>query len=166
MNEKFDEAMKLYNENCFDEAAAILKTLAENGHAEAQCELGQFYQYGFGVERDEDKAIEWFSKAADQGHTLAQKWHSLCLNEKEERESKDPKEIILAYSYDFENNADCLKAEKIIFEKLGLNSKIEPTTAELARKHYTLKIYTGREEADNHDLFTKIDDICRNLGGQ
>jgi TPR repeat protein len=31
------------------------------------------YQYGFGVERDEDEAAEWYQKAAEQGNRDAQK---------------------------------------------------------------------------------------------
>ena len=29
--------------------------------------LGDFYLYGVGVEQDEEKAIEWYNRAAEQG---------------------------------------------------------------------------------------------------
>ena len=45
---------------------------AENGSAEAQFEMGTFYELGFtSVPEDRQKAMEWYRKAADQGHVLA-----------------------------------------------------------------------------------------------
>ncbi len=40
---------------------------AEQGHPEAQCELGYMYSGGEGVEENKEKAFEWFKKAAEQG---------------------------------------------------------------------------------------------------
>ena len=44
------------------------KKAAEQGHAEAQYSLGQAYEFGWGVPRDEEQAALWYKKAADQGH--------------------------------------------------------------------------------------------------
>lgn len=41
---------------------------AQNGDAEAQHNLGLFYETGFGVAKDERLAVEWYTKAADQGY--------------------------------------------------------------------------------------------------
>ncbi|KAI9197205.1 uncharacterized protein BJ171DRAFT_521550 [Polychytrium aggregatum] len=43
------------------------KKVAEHGLAQAQMVLGQCYENGDGVGQDYSKAIEWYSKAADQG---------------------------------------------------------------------------------------------------
>ena len=45
---------------------------AEQGDAMAQFNLGQCYTNGTGVEKDEQKAVEWYKKAAEQGHAGAQ----------------------------------------------------------------------------------------------
>ncbi len=51
------------------EAAARLYTpLAEAGHAEAQMKLGMLYQFGQGVPRDYQQALQWYDKAAAQGN--------------------------------------------------------------------------------------------------
>jgi len=159
-DKKFDDAMAQFDEDRFDEAVAIFKDLAEKGHAQAQLQLGQCYDYGFGVEMDLDKAIEWLAKAAKQGLLLAQRWHALCVNKKIEQESLDPKELIMAYSYIFDDLSNGIKAEKEISEKLKLTCKGKENTAELARKCYALNIYVIREEESNYELFEKIHDIC------
>ena len=48
-----------------------LLQLAESGDAEAQYQLGCMYYYGEGVEQDCYKALEWFTKSADQDHPAA-----------------------------------------------------------------------------------------------
>jgi TPR repeat protein len=64
-----DEAFK-----CYSKATALGCTKAE-----VQSELGDCYQIGFGVEKDEAKAVEWFSKAAAQGHAWSQYQMGICL---------------------------------------------------------------------------------------
>jgi TPR repeat protein len=48
-----------------------LKRAAKKGHIGAQYELGICYFNGFGVEKNDIKAIEWAQKAAAEGHSLA-----------------------------------------------------------------------------------------------
>ncbi len=50
----------------------LIKSLANSGRAEAQHTLAQLYFNGNGVEQSYEKALEWFSKAAEQGHTDSQ----------------------------------------------------------------------------------------------
>ncbi len=45
---------------------------AEKGNAAAQCQMGLLYMNGLGVDRDEDKAVEWLKKAAAKNHAQAQ----------------------------------------------------------------------------------------------
>ena len=45
---------------------------AENGDAEAQCDLANRYFLGDGIEHDEQKAVEWFRKSAEQGYSVAE----------------------------------------------------------------------------------------------
>ncbi|MFU2419170.1 MAG: tetratricopeptide repeat protein [Bacteroidota bacterium] len=45
---------------------------AEQGFADAQCNLGLMYDYGSGVEVSNEKAVEWYLKAEEQGLADAQ----------------------------------------------------------------------------------------------
>ena len=47
------------------------KTGAEAGNANAQFDLGLFYETGTGVRRDNAKALLWYFRAARQGHQKA-----------------------------------------------------------------------------------------------
>jgi len=44
---------------------------AEQGDAEMQHFLGMMYWYGYVVVKDEQKAVEWFQKLAEQGYVTA-----------------------------------------------------------------------------------------------
>ena len=44
---------------------------AEQGDADAMYELGESYNYGLGVEENEEQAVEWYRKAAELGHAGA-----------------------------------------------------------------------------------------------
>ena len=56
-----------------DEVLAVKwwRKAAEQGHAEAQYQLGYAYQHGIGVERDDDEAEKWYNKAAENGNSDA-----------------------------------------------------------------------------------------------
>ena len=55
----------------YKEAGKWYTKAAEQGHAQAQCNLGWMYQNGHGVTQDYQKAYEWYTKAAEQGLTKA-----------------------------------------------------------------------------------------------
>lgn len=55
----------------FDYEACL--SLAEQGHAYAQYELGRMHEFGLVVqEKDYAKAVHWYRRAAEQGHAEAQ----------------------------------------------------------------------------------------------
>ena len=45
--------------------------LAKKGNAEAEFKVGEMYETGFGVKADKAEALNWITKAADQGHETA-----------------------------------------------------------------------------------------------
>jgi len=57
-----------------DHATALnaFQSLAAQGNAEAQNNLGELYAKGQGVPQDYAQARQWYEKAAAQGHALAQ----------------------------------------------------------------------------------------------
>ncbi len=54
------------------EQAYWLRKAAEQGHAGAQCVLGERYLWGMGVPKDEGESEKWFRKSAEQGYADAQ----------------------------------------------------------------------------------------------
>lgn len=52
-------------------AFKLLKPLADQGDAEAQCIIGNMYDLGLGLETDSLEAVEWYKKSAGQGYGLA-----------------------------------------------------------------------------------------------
>ena len=54
------------------ESLKWLTKSAEQGHSEAQYELGIQYLYGYGVDPNIRESTSWFQKAADNGHKIAQ----------------------------------------------------------------------------------------------
>jgi hypothetical protein len=57
-----------------DPAAAVkwLSKAADQGHTDAQFNLGVMYEDGIGVSQDPHAAVTWYRKAAEQGHAKAQ----------------------------------------------------------------------------------------------
>ena len=49
-----------------------IEGMAEAGDQYAQAHLGLMYQYGYGVDKNYSTAVEWYRKAAEQGHAGAQ----------------------------------------------------------------------------------------------
>ncbi|PZU60536.1 MAG: hypothetical protein DI547_02700 [Sphingobium sp.] len=56
----------------YGKAVALWRPAAEAGDADAQFNLGQAYKTGRGVPVDETIALEWFRRAAVQGHARAE----------------------------------------------------------------------------------------------
>ena len=54
------------------EAVRWFRLAAEQGHAEAQSNLGASYALGQGVPWDEGEAVRWYRLAAEQGAPTAQ----------------------------------------------------------------------------------------------
>lgn len=55
----------------YQEALALLKRAADQGHVKAQYNVGMFYHEGLGVEQSYEEAFKYFVLAADQGHDRA-----------------------------------------------------------------------------------------------
>ena len=54
------------------------KAMAEQGNADAQCNLGLCYWSGKDVEYDAPQAFYWFRQSAEQGYASAQYWLGCC----------------------------------------------------------------------------------------
>jgi uncharacterized protein len=56
----------------FAEAANLFRQAAERGLPRAQRSIGELYQSGQGIAKDDVEAVRWYRKAADKGDAKAQ----------------------------------------------------------------------------------------------
>lgn len=69
---KYYTLRDLYRAEKYDDAFILAKELADFGDARGQNMLGILFKNGHGVEKNQNKAIEWYKKAAEQGLDKAQ----------------------------------------------------------------------------------------------
>ena len=55
----------------YAEAFKLLKPIAEEGNAEAQCIIGSMYDLGLGLESNALEAVKWYERSAEQGYGVA-----------------------------------------------------------------------------------------------
>ncbi|UVT17748.1 MAG: sel1 repeat family protein [Nitrospira sp.] len=67
------EAYRLYKQKQFEKAAKFYRQCADMGNDDCQLAIGQLYEFGDGVPRDERQAAAWYRKSADQGNPIGQK---------------------------------------------------------------------------------------------
>lgn len=68
----YGTALSAYLDGDHQTAFALFSTLAEQGDAGAQFNLGVMYEFGRGNLKNGREAFRWFKKAAEQGNALAQ----------------------------------------------------------------------------------------------
>jgi TPR repeat protein len=66
-----EQGAEAWRDENYDEAMNLLQQAALQGNARAQYAVGYMYYNGQGVERDADKALPWFRRAAEQGDQKA-----------------------------------------------------------------------------------------------
>jgi hypothetical protein len=66
--DRFEEAVRAAEAGDYAEAFCIWKPMAQDGHREAQYNLGWMYANGYGLAVNEPQAIYWWRMAAEQGH--------------------------------------------------------------------------------------------------
>ena len=71
-----------------------IRTAAENGHADAENNLGTMYNSGQGVSQDFLEAVRWFRLAADQGSANAQNNLAVAFDDGQGA----PKNRVVAYA--------------------------------------------------------------------
>ncbi len=68
----FEKGKKAYDKGDYKTALQEWQPLAEQGHAEAQHNLGNMYNDGEGVTKDNHQAVFWYRKSAEHGNAKAQ----------------------------------------------------------------------------------------------
>ncbi|MBW8882546.1 MAG: sel1 repeat family protein, partial [Asticcacaulis sp.] len=69
---QIDAAMAAETRGRYSAALSLWQPLADSGLAEAQYRIGRIYAWGLGVCKNETAAADWLTRAAGQGHILAQ----------------------------------------------------------------------------------------------
>ena len=67
------EAYRLYKQKQFAQSAKLYRQCADMGNDACQLAMGQLYEFGDGVPKDERQAAAWYRKSADQGNPIGQK---------------------------------------------------------------------------------------------
>ena len=67
-----EAARDLMEAGNYAEARALFEVYARSGNAEAEELIGVMYALGLGVERDYERAFEWYLRASLKGHAGAQ----------------------------------------------------------------------------------------------
>jgi len=70
----FEFGVEAWGRGEYDRALQEFRLLAEQGHAQAQVNLGILYSQGRGVPKDSVQAYRWYTLAASQGDDLAEKF--------------------------------------------------------------------------------------------
>ena len=68
---RLEDAEHAMREGDYAVAYCIMRPFAEAGDAESQYNLGWMYQNGYGLAINNSLALEWWSRASEQGHTDA-----------------------------------------------------------------------------------------------
>ncbi len=66
-----EEGLAAFEAEHYTKAFSLLKPIAEQGDAEAQCLIANMYHLGLGLERSISEAIKWYARSAKQGYGLA-----------------------------------------------------------------------------------------------
>ena len=61
-------AIEHFENDRYEEVLPLFDELAREGNAEAMYYLGMMYYEGWGVDKDLDKAVEWWKKADRRGN--------------------------------------------------------------------------------------------------
>ncbi len=69
---EIEEARDLMEAGQFEEAREALLPAARSGNADAEELIGVMYALGLGVERDPERAFEWYLRSSLKGHPGAQ----------------------------------------------------------------------------------------------
>ena len=64
----YEQGIAFYNNKEYDKAAELFKKACDDENMRGCFNLGVMYEYGNGVEKNEQKAVQLFKKACDGGH--------------------------------------------------------------------------------------------------
>jgi hypothetical protein len=131
------DAVHAMREGNFAEAYCMLRPLAENGDADAQYNIGWMYLNGYGLRINDSLALEWWKRAAAQGHVDAHFSMGMLYSLGEGEVKKDPQKAIDNYLYAAQRGND--DAVSILKAMISRNDKdIRPRIHEIMNQSASL----------------------------
>lgn len=76
----FDDAERAYKAGAYKNALLWFKKVAEQGDHRALKRLGDMYFYGYGVEEDYGKALDYYQAAQAKGNSEAERLYEQVLH--------------------------------------------------------------------------------------
>ena len=121
------------------------RELAEQGDAEAQCQLGDWYYWGIYVPKDVALMIEWYSKASEQGNAEAQ----FALGEMDDGGEGVPQDNVLAMRW-YRKAAEqgCAEGQRRLGDMYHSGEGV-PVDVALAERWYRKAAEQGDAEAQD-----------------
>jgi len=68
----YEQGLRMIAEDKWEEAVIWFSKAAEHGNIDAQNQLADCYEHGYGVDQNPELAIYWYTQAAEQGDAAAQ----------------------------------------------------------------------------------------------
>jgi membrane protein involved in colicin uptake len=106
---------------------------AEAGDANAQFIVGHRYEIGVGTEKNMEKAFEWYNKAAQKGHPLAQ-LKTEARNEEADKEARARHDSEAAHRAEQQSRTEAEARNKAQQAEAARNKAQQAQQAEAARK--------------------------------
>jgi uncharacterized protein len=66
----YERAMDAYRQHDYNRTFALLQPLAENNDTRAQLQIGHLYRYGWGIEKNNNKATYWYKRALELNQNI------------------------------------------------------------------------------------------------
>ncbi len=66
-----EKGLSAFYSQDYSTALSLLKSLVDEGNAEAQCTIANMHHLGLGVEKNVLEAIKWYVKSSERGYAVA-----------------------------------------------------------------------------------------------
>lgn len=141
-----------------------LLSYAKSGVVEAEFRIGFRYYNGLGVNRDIDTSIEWFKKAAKNGHKEAAYYLGLIYLQKQSTANPDLKVWYKTIEINPKNIKNESQAISIYDKVLDAHSKATKQNDSKAAYTLGLMFYSGSELMVNEEEALKWFELAYKLG--
>jgi len=152
----FEDAVGAYNRGDYATALLLFRPFAEQGHVDAQFNLGLMYDKGEGTPQDYAAALKWYRLAAEQGDASAQ-YNVALMHDQGEGTAQDYAEALQWYRLAAaQGDADAQYNLGVMYGK-GLGT---PQDYAEAHKYYNLAASRLTDEEKRNLATTNRDNVA------
>ena len=162
---ELDDAVAAMRSGDFAVAYCIMRPLAENGDSDSQYNIGWMYLNGYGLRVNDEQALEWWQKAASQGHADARFSIAMLYSMGEGKVRRDPEKAIDYYLLALESgHADAvtmlqsmmLRNDMEIRGRMHSIVKSYPSSFGVTRQVKARKLNARKGPSVNEDIVTQL----------